>query len=280
MPFTSFSDWVGANAGNEQQTTAAALSKAQGQQDPNAVGGALKAGQTGQAQPTGGNSYGDFLKALQGSPSSAAGAMGGGANSFDAMLMQQGGGDQLKQAQQAYDQQQQGIQGAYAGGQKNADAAGAAQQQKAAQEANFNRGQGNMTPEQAKAAQQASRDAGAQYRLGKERAQYEKDRASNANRDQWISNVLNPIGGIGWGLSKSAPSYTDVAKFGGHLEDPFGLGGNAHSGFGPGGKFGSPGGMGGAGDPVGGQYDAGDAGFQQWLAKQGYDPTTGNGGGY
>jgi hypothetical protein len=280
MAFTSYSDWVGANAGNEANVTAAALSKAQAGNDPNAVGNAAKAGQAGQAQPSGNASYGDFLKSLQGDPASAAVALGGGATPFDAMLMQGSQGDQLKQAQQAYDQQQAGANSAYATGQKNANTAGAAAAQNAANASQFNAGQGHMTPEQAKAAQKASLDAGAQYRLGRERAQYEADRASNANRDQWISNVLNPIGGIGWGLSKSAPSYTDVAKFGGHLQDPFGIGGNAHSGFGPGGAFGSPGGMGGSGDPVGGQYDSGDAGFQEWLKKTGYDPTTGNGNGY
>src|ERR1700693_1089427 len=96
MAFTSYSDWVGANAGNEQDVAARALSNAQGQTDPNAIGNALKAGQTGGSAPDASSTYGDFLKALQGSPSTAAGAMGGGATAFDAQLMQSGAGDQLK----------------------------------------------------------------------------------------------------------------------------------------------------------------------------------------
>ncbi len=276
----SFSDWLNANAGQEAQTLQNALTKQQG--DGTGIQQAYAAGKSGGQAPPSQSTYGDFLKALsgdyQGSNAQTAAQLGM-PSAFEGSLAQGAAGDQLKQAQAAYDQQQQAQQNAYAAGQRNANTAGAAQQMQAFQQSNFNAGQGHLTPEQAKQAQQDSLAAGAQYRLAKERQAYEADRANQQRAEGRIASILNPVYGATTGFGSFQP--TDTSGLLGKVQDPLGLGGNAHSGFGPGGKFGSPLGMGSAtgGDPFG-QYDTGDAGFQQWLLKNGYDPTTGNGGGY
>lgn len=278
--FISYNDWVGANAGQSQDTTAKALQKASAGTE-NAVGDAYAAGKSGQ-QPdsTALGNYGDFLKmANTGNYNDLAGALGGGATGFDAMLVQGAGGDQLRQAQQQYNQQTQGVANAYAAGARNADTKGAAAQQQAFNASNFNAGQGHLTPEQAKQAQQDSRKAGAQYRLARERKAFEDSQKQNQFIENGVASILNPAYGIGWASTDFGHGHdTDFSRF---VEDPLKIGGNAHSGFGPGGKFGSPFGMGDAaqGDPFG-QYANDDSGFTAWLKKQGYDPNTGNGNGY
>jgi hypothetical protein len=274
--FVSYSDFVGANAGNADATLQAQQAK---QKAPD-YAAAYSAGKTGGAMPAGQSaSYGDFLKGLTG-PDAGAAAMLGGSNPYDSFALAGASPSLVQQAQGQFDAQQKNLGDVYAAGQRNADTAGAKKSMDASTAGGFNAGQGHLTPEQAKQAQSDSRAAGAKYRLGKEREQYEKDRAENAKRNEYVFATLNPIGGFGDFMARAAPSYTGFAKLGGHIRDPFGIGGNAHSGFGPGGSFGSPGGMGGSGDQLGGQYDPGDAGFQEWLRAQGYDPNTGNGNGY
>lgn len=286
--FISYGDWVGANQQGARDMTARALEKQQAGTS-SAVGDAFKAGQTG-ADPTNQSmgTYGDFLKlANTGNYNDLGGALGG--NSFDAMLVQGAGGDQLRQAQQQFNQQQQGAAAAYASGAKNAAAStpeARAQQAQQSRQAgygyntNTTTGQAGFAAElaQGKQAQQSARDAGAKYRLDRERKAFEAQQKQNQFIENGVASILNPAYGIGWASTDFGHGHgTDFSRT---VEDPFGLGGNAHSGFGPGGKFGSPLGMGDAsqGDPFG-QYSNDDSGFAAWLKKNGYD-SSGNGNGY
>lgn len=263
--FVSYSDWLNANQGNGSRAAPSA--------GPS-VADAYKAGGSG-----GYASYGDFLAAQ------SANGPAPSQNPYDAMLTQ---GTQ----QNPYDMQAAGAQAAFGAGQRNANTAGAAQQmsdwqnqqrmagaRRAGVTGDLGTGSQADVLKAGKQAQQASRDAGAQYRLAQERKAFEADQKRNAGIEQGVSAILNPIGGIGWASTDFGHGHsTDFSRF---TQDPFGIGGNAHSGFGPGGKFGSPLGMGSSaqGDPFG-QYSQDDAGFGQWLAAHGYNTTTGNGGGY
>jgi hypothetical protein len=282
--FISYNDWLGAN--RDPSAASNALSKASAGSE-NAVGDAMKAGQAGQDPTSTASgqklaSYGDFLKqANTGNYSDLAGALGGGATNFDAMVLKGNDAGQLAQAQQAYNQQAGAVGQAYQRGSTQAQ-----RQQEANTAINPNTGLPYGATERAaalkdqvaagKKAQQAARDAGAQYRLARERKAFEDEQKQNQFIENGVASILNPVHGIQWASTDFGHGHgTEFSRF-----DPLGLGGNANSGFGPGGKFGSPLGMGDAaqGDPFG-QYSNDDSGFQAWLAKNGYS-STGEGNGY
>jgi hypothetical protein len=291
--FISYNDWLGAN--RDPTAASNALSKASAGSE-NAVGDAMRAGQAGQDPTSTASgqklaSYGDFLKqANTGNYSDLAGALGGGATNFDAMVVKGNDAGQLAQAQQAYNQQAGAVGQAYQRGSTQAQ-----RQQQANTAINPNTGLPYGATERAaalkdqvaagKQAQQAARDAGARYRLAREREGFEKAQKDRGNTLRAVSDVLNPIGGLAdmageWNRGLGGNDNTVFGKGAAFVQDPLGLGGNAHSGFGPGGKFGSPLGMGDAsqGDPLG-MYSNDDSGFQAWLAKNGYS-STGEGNGY
>jgi len=256
----SFSDWLGANAGQEAQTLQNALAKQQG--DPNAIQNAYQAGKSGQQAPQSNASYGDFLKALQGNyqgSNAQTAAQAGLPSAFEGSLAQGAAGDQLKQAQSQYDQQQAAQQSAYTSGQKNADTAGAKAQQDAFQQSNFNVGQGHLTPEQAKQAQQDSLKAGAQYRLAALKQQFSKDPMHKFQMfGESVENVFDP-----GGLRKQ---YFDPLNIPGAVAQS-----DKNANWDPT----NP-----ANKWTGQDLTNNDQNFTRWLEERGYDPATGNGNGY